>query len=176
MARPKGIPHTDQWRQAQAARMRGNVYSSGPKQWKIEALPQAIQKSNSWTGVMICLGLSPSGCTTTVQRWAAKLGLSTTHFTGEWQPKHKLSDEVVFCSDSKHEWMAKHRFEKRTPAVCMVCGLTNTWNGKPLQLQIDHKNGNNKDCRWENLQKVCPNCHSQTDTFCGRNHRRLRGA
>lgn len=44
------------------------------------------------------------------------------------------------------------------------CGIT-TWQGKPLSLQIHHINGNHSDNRLENLQLLCPNCHSQTENF-----------
>ena len=43
------------------------------------------------------------------------------------------------------------------------------WNGKPLTLQLHHINGNNRDNRLENLTFLCPNCHSQTDNFSGKN-------
>ena len=52
--------------------------------------------------------------------------------------------------------------------VCDICKIKNVWNNSPLQLQIDHKNGNHHDNRLENLRFLCPNCHSQTDTFRGR--------
>ena len=48
---------------------------------------------------------------------------------------------------------------------CEICGCFNEWNGKPLTLQLDHINGNHSDNRLENLRVVCPNCHSQTETF-----------
>jgi len=51
---------------------------------------------------------------------------------------------------------------------CRLCGLKPTWNNKPLTLQLDHINGDGDDNRLTNLQPVCPNCHSQTDTFCGK--------
>jgi hypothetical protein len=43
------------------------------------------------------------------------------------------------------------------------------WNGLPLALQVDHhQNGDTNDNRRENLRFLCPNCHSQTDTFAGK--------
>jgi len=51
---------------------------------------------------------------------------------------------------------------------CEECGIGN-WNGKELICQLDHRNGISDDHRYENLIMLCPNCHSQTDTYCGRN-------
>lgn len=47
---------------------------------------------------------------------------------------------------------------------CEICNI-NDWNNKKLVLEIDHINGINTDNRVENLRLLCPNCHSQTDTF-----------
>ena len=51
---------------------------------------------------------------------------------------------------------------------CEVCGLVE-WRGKPLSMSLHHVNGDRHDNRLENLRLLCPNCHSQTDTFAGRN-------
>lgn len=52
--------------------------------------------------------------------------------------------------------------------VCSECGLGDVWNGKKITLQLDHINGVRDDNRLENIRILCPNCHSQTPTFCGR--------
>jgi DNA-binding CsgD family transcriptional regulator len=52
--------------------------------------------------------------------------------------------------------------------LCEVCGIA-SWNGQPITLALHHVNGDRHDNRIENLQLLCPNCHSQTDTFAGRN-------
>ena len=48
------------------------------------------------------------------------------------------------------------------------CGISDR-RGRPLALELDHVNGDDRDYRIENLRLLCPNCHSQTDTFRGRN-------
>jgi hypothetical protein len=53
--------------------------------------------------------------------------------------------------------------------ICCECNIGPEWNNKPLRLQIDHKNGNVKDNRLENLRMICPNCHTQTETWGVRN-------
>jgi DNA-binding CsgD family transcriptional regulator/5-methylcytosine-specific restriction endonuclease McrA len=59
---------------------------------------------------------------------------------------------------------------------CERCRRT-TWRGEPLNLALHHINGDRLDNRLENLELLCPNCHSQTATYSGRNgHRRPSAA
>lgn len=85
--------------------------------------------------------------------------------------------EKILIADSTYNNL---RFLKRRlieenilPNQCQVCGQPPTWNNKPLTLQLDHINGINTDNRLENLRIVCPNCHTQTETYAGKNVRKL---
>lgn len=51
---------------------------------------------------------------------------------------------------------------------CCECH-TSEWNGKPLVLEVHHKDGNSNNNHPDNLQLLCPNCHSQTDTHRNKN-------
>ena len=57
--------------------------------------------------------------------------------------------------------------------ACDKCDNMGTWENEPLTLQLDHINGINNDNRIENLRLLCPNCHSQTQTFAGKNKIKL---
>jgi hypothetical protein len=58
---------------------------------------------------------------------------------------------------------------------CEQCGIIE-WKGKPLNMALHHVNGDGTDNRLENLRFLCPNCHSQTENYGGRNGHRRRGA
>lgn len=51
---------------------------------------------------------------------------------------------------------------------CNKCSL-DKWQGVKLTLELEHKDGNNQNNSRDNLEGLCPNCHSITDTWRGRN-------
>ena len=72
--------------------------------------------------------------------------------------------ETILIKDApKSPGYLKYRVlaDKLIPVVCYACGMTDTWNGKPINLWLDHINGDGNDWRVENLRMVCPNCDSQ---------------
>jgi Zn finger protein HypA/HybF involved in hydrogenase expression len=62
---------------------------------------------------------------------------------------------------------------------CWKCGITE-WNKQPIVFELEHNDGNSENNSKENLSILCPNCHSQTDTYKsknkgkGRHSRRIR--
>lgn len=81
--------------------------------------------------------------------------------------KKHYSHEEIFCVNGK-SWIAKRKFKKLVEHKCVICGL-DSWQGKKISLHVDHINGISYDHRLENLRLLCPNCHSQTNTYCSMN-------
>ena len=52
--------------------------------------------------------------------------------------------------------------------ICEICNIED-WFGKEISMQLDHIDGNSHNHLLENLRMICPNCHSQTETYCGKN-------
>jgi len=51
---------------------------------------------------------------------------------------------------------------------CNRCDL-DEWQGEKLPLELEHKDGNRRNNERSNLEYLCPNCHSLTPTWRGRN-------
>jgi hypothetical protein len=149
-----------------------------------ELLEPIVKSSISIQEVMRKLGLKLAGGTNShLKRKFIKYGLDTSHFLGSAANrglKHKggpdklLPDQILIndrLSGRKESTNKLKRalIETGVPEKCALCPLGPRWNGKKLVLQIDHLDGNNLDNRRENLRFLCPNCHSQTDTFCSKN-------
>lgn len=109
--------------------------------------------------------------------------IDLSHWTGQLWSKDKTvlddqrlrkdkSSELIFTenSNASPSYVRKLLIKRQLKQYkCEQCNITNIWNDKPISLQLDHINGNRKDHRLDNLRWLCPNCHSQTDTFCARN-------
>lgn len=145
-------------------------------------LREAIAKSNSIAQAIKSLDMSVTTSNyKTFHRNVKKYAIDTSHFLGQAHLKgkdrktiHTHSLEEVLVENSSYTYIA--HLKKRIVRAGLLdykcnnknCAIVD-WQGKPLALQLDHINGIPNDHRIENLRFLCPNCHSQTDTFAGRN-------
>lgn len=63
------------------------------------------------------------------------------------------------------------RYLKTETTSCQICGI-DSWCDTPITLQIDHIDGDVLNNTPNNLRVICPNCHSQTDTYGNKNNRK----
>lgn len=115
----------------------------------------------------------------TIKNRIATLELDTTHLLGQGYLKGKthnfsgstpVPELMVEVSSAKYTHRIKKFIvdNKILPYKCRWCGISD-WNGQPLVLHLDHIDGNRNNQSLGNLRLLCPNCHSQTETYTGRN-------
>lgn len=104
------------------------------------------------------------GCYKTNQFWSrGKTRLTDSRIAS----KYKYDEIFIENSKVKRDQIKNIIIkEKLIEYKCLECDNEGIWNNKILSLQLDHINGIRNDNRIENLRFLCPNCHSQTDTFC----------
>ena len=182
LAEPERGKRSDKW--LQDPRTLSTVPSTGSRSWTDEDLAEAVASSHSIAGVIRALGLNIGGAMyLVVKRRIADLGLDTTHFTGQgWtrgrrRPTRGRQQPLEDILVAQSSYLNSHRLKLRLVAegllrwCCATCAVEE-WMGSPVPLQLDHVNGVRTDNRLENLRLLCPNCHAQTDTWCGRNRGR----
>ena len=152
----------------------------GPKpRWTDDALREAVGTSLSIRTVLCSLGLRPAGGNyRTVRDAIRRLGLDTSHFRGHaWRrgfsvpvvPARPLHEVLVAGRRTQSSSLRQRLLAAGLLRhACAECGVSE-WRGAPLSLELDHVNGDHADNRLENLRLLCPNCHSQTPTYRGRN-------
>lgn len=109
---------------------------------------------------------------------AKRLNVFNTNQSGKGTSKPKTDglgkiplSEIL---EGKHPQYQSNKLRKRLidegvkNNCCEVCNVSE-WLGKPLSLEVDHIDGDRYNHRLNNLRIVCPNCHSQTETYRGRN-------
>ena len=150
--------------------------------WTDGEVRAAFEVARSVSDVMRRLGLDPHSKRgrRALERRLRDLGLDADRLLGKgWsrgtspdRSAHRRPLEEILVRDSTYR-STRHLKARLVEAGlldprCEQCGIR-TWNGRPLTLQLDHINGDRRDNRLENLRLLCPNCHAQTDTYCGRN-------
>lgn len=141
--------------------------------WTDDQLRAAVPVSRSRAEVCGRLGVSRRN--PVVAERIRTLGLNTAHFTSQTTraEQRQLAVSLEDILRSKRLFGSSYVKKRLLKAGlltyhCYQCKIT-SWCGKPLTLQLDHIDGNNQNHALENLRLLCPNCHSQTETYAGRN-------
>jgi HNH endonuclease len=123
-------------------------------------------------------GINPVGGNQAhIGRRIAALRIDTSHFlrAPRGRPRGSLGNRLVLGSPADGripaERLRRELLRTGIQESCAICGTGTEWNGKPLRLEVDHRNGDWWDNRPQNLRLLCPNCHAVTDTYRGRNRR-----
>jgi hypothetical protein len=147
--------------------------------WKIdkEQLIKIVEKSYSTGEVLSYFNLKNKGDNyRTIKKRLIEDNINFSHFRID--PNNgivvPLDEILVEKSSYTNRYRLKIRLIKNSILIniCYICGCPPIWNGKLLSLQLDHINGISNDNRIENLRLLCPNCHSQTANFAGKNKNR----
>jgi hypothetical protein len=147
------------------------------KIWTKEEFEDAVNKSQSIQGALLRLG-DVTRSYNTFHRYEKFWNVDTSHFCGQVLSGkstkgrvHKIPLEQILVKNSTYHSGTglKNRLldANLIKNECSECKLVK-WNGKNITLQLDHINGDHWDHRLENLRILCPNCHSQTETYCTR--------
>ena len=113
----------------------------------------------------------------TFKRYALLLGCYNTNPSGKgmkkkFETKIPLKDILAGKHPQFQTYKLKLRLIKEglVENVCSVCN-TSEWMGCKLNMELDHIDGDRTNHCFENLRMLCPNCHSQTETYRSKNRK-----
>lgn len=183
-SRAAGFPPRFLCRAGGTWQTRKGAVEVGYQKYTAEMLAPVVAKSTSLAQVLRHLGVKQTGGSqANIKRRIRDFYLDTSHFLGRavnrgtlhrGGPDKKSPDEVLILRNPLGRPEKRFRLERAMreigiPYCCAVCGGGPHWNGRELQLEIDHVSGERFDNRRENLRFLCPNCHTQTPTYGNKN-------
>lgn len=147
-----------------------------------QMLERAAKNSKSVFDVLRHLGLEPGrsgGMHWHIRKRMDALGIDTSHFLGaranrgenhKGGPKKLVASEILVrnrLAGQKERTVRLRRamLQYGFKYLCNHCSQEPLWRGKKLVLQIEHKDGDVFNNEPSNLEFLCPNCHSQTETY-----------
>lgn len=159
-----------------------NLTFSGVKnKYRKEVLEPLIKDSKTISEVLEKLGMRCAGGNfKTIHKYIEEYGIDTNHFNEHEEKIIKLKErfernkkplsELLIENSNYNRGSLKKRLinENLLEYKCRKCDNIGEWMGEKLVLQLEHKNGVHNDNRLENLEFLCPNCHTQTKTYAGK--------
>jgi len=115
----------------------------------------------------------------TFKRYAEKFECYNPNQSGKGM--HKPSGKIIPLKEileGKHPQYQTFKLKNRLikegiiKNECSICHIS-SWQNKQLNVELDHIDGNRTNHTIKNLRMLCPNCHSQTDTYRSKNRNNL---
>lgn len=141
-----------------------------------EELQSLIDTHSTYKSILELAGIKSASSTVTLKRIIEEYNLDTTKF------EENKRNYILKCNQNRKEVydiqsklmpntkVNSHKLKNKLIELeykekrCELCG-NSEWMGKPIKLQLHHIDGNHDNNSLENLQILCPNCHSLTDNF-----------
>ena len=157
------------------------------RKYDIDLLKQAVIQSTTYSEICRFFNIKETGGNIkTIKNRLIENNIDISHFNGKGWNKGKrqvvtfkernLSEVLIENSTCVNTHHLKNRLIKsgllENKCSNDRCSVTNMWNGEKISLHLDHINGNRSDCRIKNLRLLCPNCHSQTETYAGKKNKK----
>lgn len=141
-----------------------------------EEFIEAVKKSYSKAQCLKTLGVIAAGGNYRIfDKYIKLYDVDCSHFTGQcWNkgkkfaPKRPIEDYL-----SNKQYIYSYSLKKRLlsdgilPHQCQNCQLKE-WKNNPIPLELHHIDGNHENNNLDNIQLLCPNCHSLTDNYRGK--------
>ena len=141
--------------------------------WSYEKVKEAVENNCCYSDTLRFLGVPTQGRNSdTLKKKIKEYNLNISHFTfvskDKGKSRKKLVEDYLFKGSTIKPCKLKKKLleEGLKENKCECCGITE-WQGKPINCQLHHIDGDETNNRLENLQILCPNCHSQTENYCG---------
>lgn len=158
---------------------RSEIYLINP-----ELIQDALDSSSTWNEVGDKLGVEVKA--STMRRVISYFGLSVVKLKRNLVNLRKKNssvgryegldyDELIELTSSRltiKRYIIKHGIIEYKCSI-KECGNIGEHLGRRLSLQLDHIDGDNSNNQLSNLRFLCPNCHSQTDTFGSKNIKKV---
>jgi len=148
--------------------------------YEVSELILMLEESRSFRDFLMKIKSSSngSGSYKSIKTQIIKKGIKIPNFNYSNRNFYtRLDNDDIFISNSNYSRQhLKERIinNELIEYICEKCGNNGNWLGLNLSLQLEHKNGINNDNRLENLCFLCPNCHSQTETYSGKRLRKIK--
>jgi 5-methylcytosine-specific restriction endonuclease McrA len=139
-----------------------------------EELLEFTNDSDNWKELLEKCGYTKFDNIRHVKKLIEEYNIDYSHF--DYKPAKKYTLDEIFCKNS--EFLQASHLKKYMVRdfnhilECAICKLTE-YMGKPIPFEVDHIDGVHSNNKIENLRILCSNCHSQSDTYRGKNRKKI---